>query len=402
MRRSLRAGVATWTVLALAPTACDRFVGSTPGDEPAAVVVDTLASGRVVVTTNDTEEADGEEWRLERVVHVSPSDEPEAPPFDRIVDVARDRAGRLFVLDAGSASVRGFSPEGAPLGTLVGPRDSTAPLRAPYALLLDPRGRIWVGDGEARTYATFEADGRFVGAMSSPLLSGHLEGQMRIVGNRLFDLGFLMSDARVDHVADPMTALGPGLVVFALDRALAPSDTLVFPYASQGDPVPHAPRSVAAVGPRGEIWMGRGDRPALHQLDLRGDTLRTLTWSDDPIDLDAVDAAALQAWLVGQSDEPAALDAVTLPAVYPYFERIIAAEDGTLWLYRRTSSSSGRFEVFDAEGHHIALVATDLHAGFGGVHPVVDREHLVGVVIDSAGAQSVVVDRIVRPDLLEP
>ncbi len=401
MRRSMRAGVAIGTALVLAPMACGPW-GPRSGDEPAAVEVDTLSSGRVVVTTNDSAGADGEAWRLERAVRVSPSGQPDAPPFDRIVDVALDRAGRILVLDAGSASVRGFSPQGAPLGTLVGPRDSITPLYAPYALLLDPRGRIWVGDGAARTYATFEADGRFVGAKTSPLLSGHLEGQMRIVGTRLFDLGFLMSDTRVDRAGDPMTALGPGLVVFALDRALALSDTLVFPYGAEGDPVPHAPRSVATVGPRGEIWMGRGDRPALHQLNLRGDTLRTLTWSDAPVDLDAADASALLGWLVDQSDEPAALDAVTLPPVYPYFERIIAAEDGSLWLYRRTSSSSGRFEVFDVEGQHIGVAATDLHAGFGGVHPVITREHVVGVVIDSAGAASVVVDRIVRPDSIGP
>jgi hypothetical protein len=374
----------------------DPRAADTTGETPA-VAVDTLGSGRIVVTTHESGWAEDEVWRLERTVRISPSGGPDGLPFDRVVDVAPAADGRILVLDAGSADVRAFSALGEPLGVLVGPRDSTAPLVAPYAMLVDPRGRVWVGDGAMRTYATFESDGRFVGAMPSPLLRGQLEGQMRIVGARLFDFGFLMSSGRVSSATDSMTALGPGLVAFALDRALATSDTLAFATESEGRAAPFAARTVAAVGPRGEIWVGQGDRPVIHRLDLRGDTLRTVTWPDEAIALDSTDAAALQGWLVNQSDENATLEPLPLPQVYPRFERIIPAEDGSVWLYRRTSSGGGRFEIFDVDGQHIGSIETDLQAGFDGVHPFIDRDRVIGVALDATGRVSVVVDHIVRP-----
>jgi hypothetical protein len=395
MRSRSLAAVAVWT--ALATVGCDGSgTGDPPGEAPA-VTVDTLGSGQVVVTNQESGWADDEAWRLERTVRISPSADVEGGPFDRVVDIAPTRDGRILVLDAGSAEVRAFSALGVPLGILVGPRDSTAPLVSPYAMLVDPRGRVWVGDAARRTYATFESDGRFVGAMPSPLLRGQLEGQMRIVGARLFDFGFLMSSGRVRSPTDSMTALGPGVVAFALDRALATSDTLAFATEAGGRSVPFAPRPVAAVGPRGEIWVGRGDRPVIHLLDLRGDTLRTVTWTDETIPLDSADVALLQGWLVNQSDENATLEPLPLPSVYPHFERIVPAEDGSLWLYRRTSATEGRFEILDVDGHHAGSIATDLAAGVGGVHPFIDRDRVIGIVLDSTGRPAVVVDRIVRP-----
>lgn len=389
--------VAVGAVIALGTGGCDVGWRGEAGGEAPALVVDTLDSGRVVVHSHDPVRTDDEAWHLDRMARIPWGGGSLDPAPGRIVDVAFDSEGRVVIVDGDRAEVRAFSTGGGAPETLIGPRGDTLPLEAPYAIALDPRGRLWVGDAASRTYLTFEANGLFVGAMPSPLLRGHLEGQLRISGTRLFDIGFLMSRGRVRDPADSMAALGPGVVAFALDRALAPSDTLALAGEPPGRAPPLAARWVADVGPRGEIWVGHGARSVMHQLDLRGDTVRTVRWDSAPLRLDSVDVAEQEGWLVNQSDEAATIDPVSLPLEYPHFERIVAAEDGSVWLYRRTSSSSGRFEVFDADGRHIGAVETDLEAGFEGVHPFITRDRLVGVALDAAGEPSVVVDRIVRP-----
>lgn len=88
-------------------------------------------------------------------------------------------------------------------------------------------------------------------------------------------------------------------------------------------------------------------------------------------------------------------DRSVLPSSYPYFERIIAATDGTLWVYRNWAGE-GAFDVFDANGRYLAEVPTALNAGLSGTHPSISGDHIAGVRTDSLDVPYVQVHRIRR------
>lgn len=386
--------------------ACAGLCGGcvdTPAPAPPSDTLDTLPSGRISVSTNTPEWAPGEAWSL---ASISRAVAPAGTDFDGVVDVALHPDGRILALDRGSRTVLAFDRRGERLGDVAGPAGEDEGVRPqtlldPYALFVDPRGRIWVADAGSRTYVTFEADGSFVGAMPSPLVGGQLPGLARISGRRLYDAGFLMSTARVDRPDASMRVLGRGVVSFFLDRVLSASDTVLFDPQPAADPPPFSPRGIATIGPRGEIWFADGAVPRLHQLSINGDTLKTVAWDADEVALDSMDLAALHGWAVdavaasGASSEP-------LPSVYPVVDRIIAAEDGHLWVARRTGSLRREFEVFDPDGRRLGSLETDLDVGPGGVPPFIDREHVVGVTRHDGVPHSIDLYRIVRPTRRSP
>ena len=62
------------------------------------------------------------------------------------VDVGAD--GRVYVADAGTASVRVFNGEGVPLFTFGGPGDGPGRFRALRDVAVGPDGRVWTVDAE--------------------------------------------------------------------------------------------------------------------------------------------------------------------------------------------------------------------------------------------------------------
>lgn len=84
-----------------------------------------------------------------------------------------------------------------------------------------------------------------------------------------------------------------------------------------------------------------------------------------------------------------------MPTVFPPFERIIEAEDGTVWLHRRIHSGQVSFDVFDANGEFLGPVALPHESGTLSIHSIT-ADHIYAVTRDEWDVQYAVRLRILR------
>lgn len=382
--------------------------------------VDTLPGGTVVVTSPG-EGVWGDEpgWRLKRVARIGALGGVGPEVFGRIaaVDVGDD--GRVHVLDGQAREVRVFDSAGAFVRRFGGEGGGPGEFRAPVWLEVGRGGLTWVSDIRSRRLTAFDPAGGLVTTRPWGSYGGFF-GAHRITGDAVTEeIGVIerreTPRGRVDRFA------GRAVVRRPLDdeTAAAGADTLRLPefeppmfqvqlaveggIATRYFTVPYAPRQVVAIGPAGDVWIGRSDAYRLARVELDGDTTRVVARTLPPAPVTDADVQRAFARAGRVREAGAELEPGLVPDTRPFFTHVVADDAGGLWVRRVEDPAGGEYagddpqsawyDVFAPDGRFLGILPAPVGASPA---PRITRDRLIGVARDSFDVEYVEVYRIVK------
>lgn len=365
------------------------------GDSSAndALVVDTLASGRVVVsnpdpstsTTTDTFRM-VEDLRIGAVV----GDGIQDPfVFGAIVSSAVDELGNIYVADAQWREIRVFDPEGDFLHSIGGPGEGPGEFRSlAGAIWTQANGILLALDPLSRKITAFDRYGQ--------ILDDHTYGRYSRNAETVWQVH---TDAS-GHVyqRDPDSAwrylLRYGTTklggFFASDSLLLPEVEVrwysrEYDFGTASSPVPMAPQLHWTVALNGGIWLARSDTFRIHNVALSGDIIRTveLRRAAQPLQGRHRDSVATAA----------GLSSSLLPRYKPVLGAIAVAPDSWLWISVTEGNRLQAWDLFDDAGRYRGQIAPPEPLVLV-PPPLIADGTVVGVVEDELGGQSVVRYRV--------
>lgn len=323
--------------------------------------------------TPDLSSAVGEQ-SAEAVVEIGVIDGPEHFVFGRIVGVAMDPAGHIYVLDEQASNLRVYSASGDFLEVLAREGDGPGEIRGPMGLSVGRDGFLYVRDRngvsvfaagpetEVRdslietfrgpAFPSFDSRRSEVtedGVYFYPFYSFPPEGTARF-----FYLRYGKGRVPADTLEVPrFHNLSSRRQAFV---RLSASGGRLFPGLSVA---PFEPRAVFDVTARGTVIGGDGTEYVLVEVDIRGDTVATIRGGHQQQEIDRMErsdsAAALQARL---DSVPVPLDRVQnlspwvergeLPPSYPPYIDVWSGAEGRTWVRRWPPQEGG--ELFDVYG----------------------------------------------------
>ena len=322
--------------------------------------VDTLASGRVVVSNDDPSE-DRAVWELRERVRLGSLDTEGPELFGAIGGIGLGPDGEIYVLDGQAADVRVFDSEGAFLLRFGGQGEGPGELDGAAGLTVAPNEWVWIVNwGNARYSAFDPSTGEVSEEVRRPIgfaqfpWPGDVDDEGRFV------------DVGLDRTGE--------VAVMRLDPPFAPTDTLALPQPNEGDRIsfrrgtllvasmlePFAPSPSWAPRRRGGIVVGEGSAYRLHRIGFDGDT--TMTFELDrkrvavtPLEADsALDLfREMQESLGGVTPNrrPSVHD--VKPAHGPLF---VDDQDRTWVLSVRATGEGAGWDVFDRDGRLLGFV----------------------------------------------
>lgn len=194
------------------------------------------------------------------------------------------------------------------------------------------------------------------------------------------------------------------------DGEVTPRDTLAYPALPERETftwtadrativgtVPLTHRPTFTVGPDGDLWIteGGGDY-RIRRQSLEGDTLLVIERIYESVPVpDSVRNAEIEALNREDAGFPDDFDRDDIPRVFPPFDRMYVATDGTLWVRRQVEGGAYALDIFDSTGVYLGAVST--FEGFGDViiHQITPT-HLYGRVTDELDVPYVARWRIAR------
>lgn len=353
------------------------LVGACSTSEPAISwegTIDTLTDGsvRVVNPPVGLWEAGVETpWRLvpELTLGALEGDRPDV--FSTISGLAVDTAGRILVVDRNTNEVRFFSAQGEHLHTVGRTGEGPGEYTQINGLIRLPSDSLVVIDQEGNRYSILTPDGQYERSVRRqlPFYGWLYDGG--IAGERVYELFAVFSDPdRVPavvgtHLRDSEAALDTILVPELPGPTYEAFEVRTEQFGSYLG-VPFSPRHVYRLDGRGGLWFGRGDEFRLVHTELSGDTLRevVLNTPADPV-TDADVAEWMEEEFVRRFRERGGkIDRARIPGEKPYWNDLVLAPGGHLWVSRPGEPMQVRFVVFDSVGRYLGEV------GFDGVEPV--------------------------------
>lgn len=419
-------------VAALTLTGLAGFLGACGGgseneSQPGAWTgsVDTAASGRVSV-----ENTGGGAWsedtvRARRTLLIGEtgvSAGSEATTFGDIIGLAVDDAGRVYVGDRHSNTVRAYGSDGEPLGLIGGEGQGPGEFRVPDGLAVGPRGRLYVAEVDGLTVM----DSR----PAEPLPTTQVDQWRPVTYLQVFRPLRVTCDGTVYYPhqeGDPEVYLylryEPDGTVRDTVRVPSleglPGGT---PYVRTGpgggpmvfgvDHVPLAPIPSWDVTAGGRLMIGESRRYRLLVLSPTGDTLRVvrrrIARRPIPETVRRESTEALRTRLdtlpvpVNEIQNlPQAVAEAELPMRYPAFLQVHAGLGGRAWVERPPlpgRPEATPYDVFDRTGVYLGTVVVPgrfdpgrgLTSGRMRPRPVFTDSAVYGVVVDSVtGVQKV-------------
>ena len=310
-------------------------------------------------------------WTLsEREAKIGSVDDPDYI-FNPILRMALGPDGLLYTLHEGEGTIRRWTADGAPAGTLGRKGEGPGEFQYPYGVGFFGDS-LWVWDFLASRVSYFDLEGAFVGSVSvraargspdepaarpvAPLRDGSFMGLV-LAGRHAISSG-----TRMERPYVRLDATG-GTSARIWAEPLEPHDA-----TSQlfGD------THLSGFGRRGllvvnrRVWTGEGEATVrVSEIGFDGDTIFSVTVPYDPVPLtdERFDSAVRAA--AGPSTSEAQLrEALYRPPYLPAVSHLIGAEDGTIWLRRfdpvelETGEQVFEWWVLDGEGAPLALART--------------------------------------------
>ncbi|MBB4635129.1 6-bladed beta-propeller [Longimicrobium terrae] len=339
--------------------------------------------------------ANGQEWRVERMAVIGAVGDQE---FGRIVDVALDAGGRVWVADGLKNEIRVFSPEGRAVRTVGRKGGGPGEFLMLAGMDWDPAGRLWTVDGASARYSVWDTAGT--------LVAEHRRNIDTSISP--WPLGFDHQGRLYDVLGASEAGIGG---VVRHDSLLQPLDTFTFPVfvesavervSQTGDQrsvsrmvLPFAPTQLWVLDPNGSVWLAITDRYRIERHPMGGGIERVISRPVKSMAPNRLQRESALRQLREMKKHGATVDPSKLPSTVPVLADFFAASDGHLWV-RTTSGGPSSYDVFHPSGTFLGQVRTPERL-LPSPAPVVRGDHMAGVVTDEDGVELVVVMRIIRP-----
>ena len=349
------------------------------------VRVDTLASGRVVVSNPDLA-AVGRGRRLELMEELrigAGADADALELFGSVISLAVDEDENTYVADYQSREIRVFDREGNFVRTIGRRGEGPGEFSSLAGIVWDRGNRVlWAVDAGGRRFSVFDRSGRTLA--TQPYGRDTYNAQIPWTG--YFDLNGFMCYSEPRNFEMLLKGRTPP------DGELTIVDSLAVPMGEMDTYtvgleirfVPMQPTNNHAVGPDGGVWLSTSSEFRLHKVDFRGDTIRTVELRRPARQL----SRSEQDSIATANDIPAR----QIPRRRPVIGRHLVGPDGWLWVPVEGDST---WEVFDDFGYHIGRatspVPLDLPPWI-----VPGAGTITGVTSDELGVQYVVRLRVQR------
>ena len=350
-------------------------------------------------------------WTLsERETRIGSADDPDHI-FNPVTHMALGPDGFLYTTHAGEGTVRRWTADGAPAGSLGGRGEGPGEFQYPFGLGFFGDS-LWVWDVVALRVSHFDPEGRFLGSVQARRNpGGATELPVRPV-LPLRDGTFMgMTPPASTSIARGSQTESPFVRLDADGRSLnriwtqpwRRHDTFATSSAGQ----PFGDDHLSGMGARGLLvverraWTGAGDPTVrVSEIGFDGDTIFTAAVPYDPAPLAAERFdSVVRAWAAGNAAGEAQIrEAMYRPSYLPAVGRLIGAGDGTVWLRRfdpvevMGGDQVIEWWVLDDEGAPLARALTPVGLDVR----LITGEMVWGIERDELGVEYIVRHRLVR------
>ena len=349
MRITIRATISAIAVGTLLAATTLRADAQVRNDR---VRVDTLESGRIVVSNPDSPQAGPQGVpALVEVLRIG-SIEGTCDAFGQVFSLAVDGDGRIYVADRQANEIRVFTPEGDCLRSFGRSGEGPGEFGWLVGIAWQPPGYLWAIDGLRSRATVFDSLGTVLATHRLELgQAASVPWMLRVDAGGGLHVWLTGPDSIVTY------GTGPGLHSLAsVPRPAIPPDPRMR-YTREigvGDNrmamefvMPYAPRVQWTVNQAGNIWQANTSAFAIHETTYAGDTLRTIRLDREAPRLEGRERDSIAT--------AAEIAAHRLPERKYAIEGINASPDGWVWVETERGATRA-WEVFDERGHYMGRV----------------------------------------------
>ncbi|MDE2985273.1 MAG: 6-bladed beta-propeller [Gemmatimonadota bacterium] len=356
----------------------------------ARVRVDTLEGGRIVVSNPDFAQVGPEGVpTLVEVLRIGSLDDT-CDAFGRIMSLAVDGDGRIYVDDSQANEIRVFSPEGECVRTFGRSGEGPGEFRLLAGIVWQPPGFLWTIDSIAERFTVFDSLGTVLA--THPVRLGPAAShpwRMWVDGGGSLHFWLLGFDRIVNY------GTGPGLD--SLESVPEPEEiptreAYTEQLAAGGSRIsvqrgiPYLPHILWTMNPSGNMWQANSSAFAIHETTYGGDTLRTVRLDREAPRLEGRERDSIA--------DAIGIAARRLPERKRALEDIRTGPDGWVWIETEQGATLA-WEVFDARGYYVGRVASPVPIEKK-PFPVFGADRVTGVTLGEFDEPYVVQLRIVR------
>lgn len=252
----------------------------------------------------------GEAWTLEEELRIGSIEGNDAEVFGRITALNVDPAGRIWLIEGQAREVRVFGADGALVRTFGRRGEGPGELQQPGGLLFGPSGDLWIPDIGNRRYSRWDTAGTLIEEhrMDTGAMHFRFSGALTTDGV-LYDVDVRPVSGGGQTVSPLLAAAGFGggevlrPVLHTAEGAL-PADTVPVPaltepvetFSGQGMflAVPFSPTMRWLADPRGYMWSGTNDAYRIVRASFAGDTTLIIERAYEPL---PVTSADIEEWM---------------------------------------------------------------------------------------------------------
>lgn len=321
--------------------------------------------------------------------------------FGRVVDVAIDPAGRVWVADGLQQQIRVFEPNGTFVRSVGRKGSGPAEFLSIAGFDWAPDGTLWVVDGGNARFAVYDTAGQLVAThprMSTATLAPWPGGFDR--HGRLADLG-----GRQTMGADKVMSL----IRISPDRRsvdtlrLPPLREEYFGEITSGDartrhvrqaPVPFTATQIWGMDPEGYAWIAVTDRYRLERRGFDGQVERVVELQNTPRKVSRAEREQIlknYAWFEQAGGK---LDPSRIPDRHPHLQNLFFDDDAHIWvLPTYFQAEKPKIDIFALNGRYLGQFQSPV-SFLSRPAPAIRGETVVAVARDSDGVDSVVLMRL--------
>jgi sugar lactone lactonase YvrE len=344
----------------------------------------------------------GTPWRLVEEARIGAADGSGPDVFGSVVDVTLDPLGRAWVADGQAREIRVFGARGEHVRTIGGRGGGPAEFGAIAGMRWAGDDRLWVLDGGNARFAVYDTAGTLVETRprTATFVTSPWPGRFDREG-RLYD---------VDGTVAPDGSITTYVVRNASDGASR--DTFHLPHFEpelfelrRGDArnrtvsqvnVPFTGSQFWALDPEGYVWIANTARYRIERHRFDGGVARVVERPHTP---PPVTRAERQSRLDGLSDfvrQGGRIDPARIPDTHPALHGFLFDDAGHLWVSPVTSAEEGRvLDVFRLDGSHLGRAALPTPARSS--PRAIRGDRMLVVARDSLDVPTVIVLRIEKP-----
>jgi sugar lactone lactonase YvrE len=345
--------------------------------------LDTLQSGIIVVHNAGAGMwHEGSAWMLTDAVTIGSQNDSGNAVFGKVVDIALDQGGRVYILDGMAAEIRVFASDGSYIRTIGRKGHGPGEFFVAPGMRFDPRDRLWVLNQGNQRYSVFDTSGALLREFPRHMAARFLvwrDGAFSPTGD-LYDLlmyptkrGWETGCARYDTLTAEFV------------------DTLPCPVMPEGTPFGWGRIVATPLG----WWVGAATDYRLWQLTRAGDTVRVVEREHEPVGLSTAQRDSIRDAMHLLQQRARGAASLPIPERQRIFDGIVVDNHGYVWdqLSRTPDERATSFDVFDPEGRYLGAVKAPAVVESKPT-PAVRDDRMAYVTTNELGAEFVVTVRI--------